>query len=228
MALITRTEIYVANAGDTRCVIAERGRAKDLSIDHKPDLPNEKRRVQRAGGFVEEGRVNGVIAISRAIGDWEYKNASLKPEDNMVSAYPEVVVETLKPEHDFMMIACDGIWDCLTSQQAVDFVYETKNRLQKRQSTMPANGGASPTKSISSSSTNSSGRKSMASPTKKGGLTTKAGHASPGGKAQPALTGLGIAKIIEMMMDKCCPMNLAASEGIGTDNMTCIIVEFNK
>lgn len=74
VALVTKNEVYVANAGDTRCVIASKGKAKDLSTDHKPDLPNEKRRVQRAGGFVEEGRVNGIIAISRAIGDWEYKN----------------------------------------------------------------------------------------------------------------------------------------------------------
>lgn len=45
VALITKTEVYVANAGDTRCVIASKGKAKDLSIDHKPDLPNEKRRI---------------------------------------------------------------------------------------------------------------------------------------------------------------------------------------
>lgn len=59
--------------------------------------------------------MNGIIAISRAIGDWEYKNQSLKAEDNMVTAFPEVVVEQLRPDHDFMIIACDGIWDCLTS-----------------------------------------------------------------------------------------------------------------
>lgn len=115
MAIITKNEIIVANSGDTRCVLASSGIAKDLSIDHKPDLPNEKRRVTRAGGFVEEGRVNGVIAVSRAIGDWEYKNSNLKPEDNMVSAYPEIMIEAIKPEHDFLIIACDGIWDCLTS-----------------------------------------------------------------------------------------------------------------
>lgn len=45
VAIITKTEVYVANAGDTRCVIASKGKAKDLSIDHKPDLPTEKRRV---------------------------------------------------------------------------------------------------------------------------------------------------------------------------------------
>ena len=47
----------MANSGDTRCVIAGKGKAKDLSHDHKPDLASEKRRVERAGGFVEEGRV---------------------------------------------------------------------------------------------------------------------------------------------------------------------------
>jgi protein phosphatase 2C family protein 2/3 len=115
VALITQTEIYVANSGDTRAVLSSKGKAKDLSHDHKPDLITEKRRVERAGGFVEEGRVNGIIAISRAIGDMEYKNRSLKPEDNMVSVVPEVIVEPIKPEHDFLMIACDGIWDCMTS-----------------------------------------------------------------------------------------------------------------
>lgn len=129
MALVTKTEIYVANAGDTRCVIAAKGKAKNLSNDHKPDLPAEKRRVERAGGFVEEGRVQGIIAISRALGDWEYKNPKLKPEDNMVSSYPEVIVEQIKPDHDFFIVACDGIWDCLTSQQAVDYVYETQKKL---------------------------------------------------------------------------------------------------
>jgi protein phosphatase 2C family protein 2/3 len=115
VALITSTEIYVANSGDTRAVLSSKGKAKDLSHDHKPDLPAEKRRVERAGGFVEEGRVNGIIAISRAIGDMEYKNRALKPEENMVSVVPEVIVEPIKPEHDFLLIACDGIWDCMTS-----------------------------------------------------------------------------------------------------------------
>lgn len=115
VAIVTKTEVYVANAGDTRCVIAQKGKAKDLSHDHKPDNLNEKRRVERAGGVVDDGRVNGVIAISRAIGDWEYKKVGMKPEDNMVTAYPEVIIEGLRPDHDFLVIACDGIWDCLTS-----------------------------------------------------------------------------------------------------------------
>jgi serine/threonine protein phosphatase PrpC len=132
VALITKTEVIVANAGDTRCVIASNGIAKDLSIDHKPDLPTEKKRITKGGGFVEEGRVNGVISLSRAIGDWEYKSPGVKPEDNVVSCFPEVMVETLNSNHDFLIIACDGIWDCLTSQAAVDFYYEAKIKLAKK------------------------------------------------------------------------------------------------
>jgi serine/threonine protein phosphatase PrpC len=140
----------------------------------------------------------------------------MKPEDNMVSGYPEVIVETIKPEHDFLIIACDGIWDCMTSQQAVDYVYETKTKILKRASTVVAGSGPmgkSPPP-----------RKSVASPTKKYG---KSGSASPA-KSKTPIDPSKISKIIEMMMDKCCPSNLAASEGIGSDNMTGMIIEFNK
>lgn len=82
VALITKTEIYCGNAGDTRCVLSKKGKSKDLSIDHKPTMATEKRRIERAGGFVEEDRVNGMLALSRAIGDFEYKQGrTLKPED---------------------------------------------------------------------------------------------------------------------------------------------------
>ena len=73
VVLLTPTHIICANAGDSRCVISQKGTAVDLSIDHKPDLPSERARVLASGHIVEEGRVDGIIAISRAIGDWEYK-----------------------------------------------------------------------------------------------------------------------------------------------------------
>lgn len=74
--IITRTEIYCANSGDSRTVLARAGRAKPMSDDHKPENPGEMARIQRAGGFVEDGRVNGMLALSRALGDFEYKNNS--------------------------------------------------------------------------------------------------------------------------------------------------------
>jgi serine/threonine protein phosphatase PrpC len=68
-----KNKIYVANAGDSRTVVCERGNAVELSKDHKPDLPEERSRIMKAGGEVSEGRVNGMLALSRAIGDFDYK-----------------------------------------------------------------------------------------------------------------------------------------------------------
>ena len=73
MALITDTEIYCANSGDSRSVLSSNGKAIELSVDHKPDLPTEKERIERAGGFVEDNRVKGVLNLSRSLGDLEYK-----------------------------------------------------------------------------------------------------------------------------------------------------------
>lgn len=79
-------------------------------------------------------------------------------------------------------------------------------------------------KSNGTTSTNSSGRKSITSPKK-----NAKGNTSPGTKGKDKeVTGFGLSRTVELMFDKICPTNLAASEGIGTDNMTCILVEFNK
>jgi serine/threonine protein phosphatase PrpC len=73
VALVTETEIYCANAGDSRCVVSNSGKAIEMSIDHKPELPTEKARIERAGGFVEDNRVKGILNLSRSLGDLEYK-----------------------------------------------------------------------------------------------------------------------------------------------------------
>ena len=75
LCLITGTEIYCSNSGDSRAILVTRDdRVIELSHDHKPENDGETKRIKAAGGFVEDNRVNGVIAVSRAIGDWEYKN----------------------------------------------------------------------------------------------------------------------------------------------------------
>ncbi len=125
VGLIGKTEIYVANAGDSRCVLCKSGIAINLSEDHKPDLEAERRRIEKAGGYVDENRVNGVINLSRSLGDLEYKQKKkVKPEEQMITAVPDVRVEQIENETDFLIFACDGIWDCMTSQVAVDYVKE--------------------------------------------------------------------------------------------------------
>ena len=56
--------------------MASRGAARDLSVDHKPTDPLELRRIERAGNVVAEGRIEGRLALSRALGDFEYKKNS--------------------------------------------------------------------------------------------------------------------------------------------------------
>lgn len=116
VVLITRTEVICANAGDSRTVMACRGMAKDLSVDHKPDNPTELKRIENSGNFVTEGRINGRLALSRAFGDFEFKNNSeLTAKDQAVTCFPEIRVEPIKNDTQFLLLACDGIWDVVTS-----------------------------------------------------------------------------------------------------------------
>ncbi|KAM3259766.1 hypothetical protein ACQJBY_051192 [Aegilops geniculata] len=125
VAIIRNDQLVVANAGDSRCVISRKGRAHDMSRDHKPELQSEKERIENAGGYIVAGRVNGSLNLTRAIGDMEMKENKLLPaEKQTVSAEPEVNTVTLSEDDEFIVLACDGIWDCMSSQQVVDFVHE--------------------------------------------------------------------------------------------------------
>lgn len=132
VALIVQgNQIYVANAGDSRCILSRSGKAIELSFDHKPDNEKEKERVRKAGGFISEGRINGNLNLSRAIGDLEYKkNTELKPDEQLISAYPDVTRHQISSEDEFMLMGCDGIYETLSNQDLIDFCRE---RLQKRE-----------------------------------------------------------------------------------------------
>ncbi|KAI9004682.1 phosphatase 2C-like domain-containing protein [Gaertneriomyces semiglobifer] len=129
-ALITDDwRILVGNAGDSRAVLSSNGKAVPLSFDHKPVNPGESQRIIAAGGFVEFGRVNGNLALSRAIGDFEFKNnKNLPPEQQVVTANPDILERQLTDEDEFVVIACDGIWDCMTNQEVVSFVRQRINK----------------------------------------------------------------------------------------------------
>ncbi|KAI6961628.1 protein phosphatase [Hortaea werneckii] len=123
VGIITKDKIYVGNSGDSRSVLGIKGRAKPLSFDHKPQNEGEKARICAAGGFVDFGRVNGNLALSRAIGDFEFKkSADLPPEQQIVTAFPDVTIHEIGEDDEFLVIACDGIWDCQSSQAVVEFV----------------------------------------------------------------------------------------------------------
>ncbi|KAH7831960.1 putative protein phosphatase 2C-related protein [Monocercomonoides exilis] len=113
------TKIYSANCGDARTVLVRNGTGKRLSFDHKPNLPEEVERIQAAGGFVAMGRVNGVLAVSRALGDIAMKK--YVTSDPYVS---ETIVDYEKDTH--IIVACDGVWDVVNDDEAAKIITEKK------------------------------------------------------------------------------------------------------
>ncbi|KAF5399002.1 Serine/threonine protein phosphatase [Paragonimus heterotremus] len=120
-------KLYVANAGDSRAVLCRGAAAVDLSVDHKPEDEDEKSRITAAGGTVtRDGRVNGGLNLSRALGDHSYKQVKGLPlSDQMITPVPDITQFDLIPGSDeFLVIACDGVWNSMTSQEVVNFVYD--------------------------------------------------------------------------------------------------------
>merc|ERR1719481_676826 len=118
-------DIWCGNAGDSRCVAGVGGEARPLSYDHKPMDTKERARIEAAGGFVEFNRVNGNLALSRAMGDFVFKmNDKLPQSDQIVTCEPDLEHATVDTDWDFLLLACDGIWDVLSNQEVVDFVVQ--------------------------------------------------------------------------------------------------------
>lgn len=85
-----------------------------------PIFTGEKARITAAGGFVDFGRVNGNLALSRAIGDFEFKkSAELAPEQQIVTAFPDVVAHDISDDDEFLVIACDGTLTCSSPHKSV-------------------------------------------------------------------------------------------------------------
>ena len=122
-------KIYFANAGDSRVILCKKGKAYRMSIDHKPDLELENNRIQKAEGCVNRyGRINGNLNLSRCLGDLEYKkNKNLPPQEQIISAYPDVIEEKMSSDNDFIIIGCDGIWDCIQDQDVCDIIKSKLN-----------------------------------------------------------------------------------------------------
>ena len=109
-----RRHLHTANCGDARSVLSRNGVAMRLSRDHKASDPGEKSRVEQSGGFVLRNRVLGVLAVSRSFGDHSLKQ--------FVVSTPYVQSMELGDKDDFLVLACDGVWDVMSDQEVVDFV----------------------------------------------------------------------------------------------------------
>jgi len=117
-ALVMGNTIVVANAGDSRAILVQRsGTSIPLSHDHKPSRQDELRRITSLGGkvvFWGRWRVEGILAVSRAIGD-----RNLKP---YVISDPEIVEWVIGEDDVYLVLASDGIWDVMTNKEVGDFV----------------------------------------------------------------------------------------------------------
>lgn len=116
-ALIIGNLLVVSNAGDSRAVISRRrGEAEALTCDHNPGRPDEQQRIEKRGGYVYRigtvWRVQGGLAVSRAIGDANFKQ--------LISAEPDTTIIPITGDCDFLILASDGLWDKVSDQKAVD------------------------------------------------------------------------------------------------------------
>ncbi|GAA5927352.1 hypothetical protein JCM10213_003448 [Rhodosporidiobolus nylandii] len=106
--------LYTANVGDARAVLSRGGRAVRLTYDHKGSDAKEAKRISDAGGFVLNNRVNGVLAVTRSLGDSSMKE--------FVVGAPYTTETTLGDGDEWLIVACDGLWDVCSDQEAVDLI----------------------------------------------------------------------------------------------------------
>ncbi|CAD6918117.1 unnamed protein product [Tilletia controversa] len=109
-----RRVLYTGNVGDARAVLSRAGQAVRLTYDHKGSDPQETERIQGAGGYVMNNRVNGVLAVTRSLGDSSMKD--------FVLGAPYTTETTLEADDTFLIVACDGLWDVAEDQEAVDLI----------------------------------------------------------------------------------------------------------
>lgn len=147
-ALILGRRLYCANVGDSRSFICRNWKAVRMTEDHKPSREDEQKRIRDAGGFVISNRVMGELAVSRAFGDSEFKKGiqSIIDEEGvkmpgsnqqkgnddenknwdqpLIIAKPDVEITTITDNDQFLLLACDGLFDVFTEDEVVEFVKE--------------------------------------------------------------------------------------------------------
>ncbi|XP_019441083.1 PREDICTED: probable protein phosphatase 2C 27 [Lupinus angustifolius] len=128
-AIIFGRSLLVANAGDCRAVLCHSGKAIEMSKDHRPFCIKERKRIESLGGFVDDGYLNGLLGVTRALGNWHLEGMKENSgRGGPLIAEPEIKMATLTKEDELLIIGSDGIWDVFRSQNAVDFA---RRRLQE-------------------------------------------------------------------------------------------------
>ena len=162
-------KLFVVNAGDSRCTMGRAGQTIEMSKDHKPEDQIEIDRIYKAGSVITDGRVDGNLNLTRSLGDMKYKQKEdMTPEEQPITANPDVMVFDYSPDIDFIIMGCDGIWEKRSNEEMVAFVYEQMKE------------------------------------------------------------DVPIKQIIQNLLLETVATSVAEAEGIGCDNMTCILIDFRK
>jgi serine/threonine protein phosphatase PrpC len=106
VVFINNKLLYCANVGDSSCCLIGKT-AEFISVDHKCKNKKEAKRIEKEGGRIEEDRLNGILCITRGLGDFDLKNKGL-------IADPHVVKRLIDHSLDYCVIASDGVWDVLS------------------------------------------------------------------------------------------------------------------
>ena len=121
--LIKSGVIYIANVGDSLSVMYKNRKAYNLNREHQTIIESEKERVLKSGASIVGYRINGMLNLTRAIGDLKFKsNYNLKRHEQSVISLPEITKIDNIDDIDFIIMGCDGVWDCVKRQLVCDFV----------------------------------------------------------------------------------------------------------
>ena len=126
--LIKNNTIYIANVGDSLSVMYKNKKAYNLNREHQVIIESEKDRVLKSGAIIDGYRINGMLNLTRAIGDLRFKsNNKLKRCEQSVIALPDITRIDDIDDIDFIIMGCDGIWDCVKRQLVCEFMEKEMN-----------------------------------------------------------------------------------------------------
>lgn len=117
LALFCGNDAWLVSCGDARITVCLGNRAVRATVDHKASDREERHRIQQLGGYITDtGRIMGMIAVARSLGDRAFRP--------YVAYTPAVKWMKITEESRFAIIACDGLWDVVSDEFAVKLVQQ--------------------------------------------------------------------------------------------------------